>query len=83
MTRPLRFCFTFLVSLLAILPCRAEDMYLSEISPLENEKWWGGLVALGSGMPLGEQLRLYDLSFEQPETTYRQAGVISSGIGCS
>lgn len=62
MTRPLRFCFTFLVSLLAILPCRAEDMYLSEISPLENEKWWGGLVALGSGMPFGEQLRLYDLS---------------------
>lgn len=55
-------CFALLVFLTCHFPVRAEKAYVSEIPPLENEKWWGGLVALGSGMPFGEQLRLYDLS---------------------
>lgn len=58
----LKTCLTLLLFLITILPGRAEKTYVSEITPLENEKWWGGLVALGSQMPYEGQLRLFDLS---------------------
>lgn len=38
------------------------DTRKSVIKPLPNEKWWGGLVALGSQMPFGNTLALQDLS---------------------
>lgn len=54
--------FLTIISLLIWLaPSFAQGKYNSAITPLENEKWWGGLVALGSQMPYGE-LRLFDLS---------------------
>lgn len=34
------------------------------IPSLPGEKWWGGMVALGSRMPFAEDIRLYDLSRE-------------------
>lgn len=36
----------------------------TRITPLEGERWWGGMVALGSKMPFADNLRLYDLSQE-------------------
>ena len=53
-----------LVVILGILPCWAGSKYESKISSLENEKWWGGMVALGSQMPFKENMRLFDLSTE-------------------
>ena len=38
--------------------------YLTEISPVGNEKWWGGLVGLGEHMPYAGQFRLVDLAKE-------------------
>lgn len=40
----------------------SQGKYASEIKVLANEKWWGGFVALGSQMPFGEELCLFDLS---------------------
>lgn len=58
---------TFLLSILALLlalPCRAGNKYETKVSSLAGEKWWGGMVALGSEMPYGGNVRLYDLSAE-------------------
>lgn len=38
--------------------------FTSDIQPLAGERWWGGMVALGSQMPFEGDLRLYDLSAE-------------------
>lgn len=56
----------FLVALsllLGILPGWAGSKYESRITSLENEKWWGGMVGLGSQMPF-KDLRLFDLAAE-------------------
>ena len=45
-------------------PCFAGNKYESKIASLANEKWWGGMVGLGSRMPFEGDLRLYDLSSE-------------------
>lgn len=45
-----------------LLNLTAQEKYKSVVKPLENEKWWGGLVALGSQMPFGSTLNMYDLS---------------------
>lgn len=39
----------------------AQGKFRTEVEMLPQEKWWGGLVALGSKMPFGESTRLYDL----------------------
>lgn len=39
-----------------------QKSFTTIISPLENERWWGGVVALGHQMPFGPQLALQDLS---------------------
>lgn len=54
----------FLFCLLTVLPGIAGNKYESKIASLKGEKWWGGLVALGSKMPFDGDLRLYDLSSE-------------------
>lgn len=38
--------------------------YKSTITPLPGEKWWGGMVALGSKMPFPSDMRLFNLSSE-------------------
>ena len=54
----------FLLSTFLIFTCRAASRYESRISSLQGEKWWGGMVALGSRMPFEGNLRLFDLSAE-------------------
>ena len=41
----------FLLLLVITSPCWAGSKYESKISSLEGEKWWGGMVGLGSQMP--------------------------------
>ena len=55
--------YLLLLALLA-LPCLAGNKYESKITSLEGEKWWGGMVALGSKMPFEGDLRLFDLAAE-------------------
>lgn len=38
--------------------------FQTSITPLPGEKWWGGMVALGSKMPFTGDMRLFDLSSE-------------------
>lgn len=42
----------------------AAKRYHTEITPLDGEKWWGGMVALGSKMPLSEKTPAFDLATE-------------------
>lgn len=60
----LNVCLFFIFFLFAGLTARAENKYESRIASLAGEKWWGGLVALGSQMPFDTNLRLFDLSSE-------------------
>lgn len=52
----LLFCTTLII--------RAQKETESKIVSLPGEKWWGGMVALGSQMPFGETLGLHDLARE-------------------
>lgn len=54
---------SLLFSLIALV-ARAEKGTETKIASLPGEKWWGGMVALGSQMPFAENLRLYDLGRE-------------------
>ena len=54
----------FLLLLVITSPCWAGSKYESKISSLEGEKWWGGMVGLGSQMPFKSDMRLFDLSAE-------------------
>ena len=54
----------FLLLLVITSPCWAGSKYESKISSLEGEKWWGGMVGLGSQMPFKNDMRLFDLSAE-------------------
>ncbi len=38
--------------------------YESVIEPLPDEKWWGGMVGLGSHMPFEKDMRIFDLGKE-------------------
>ncbi|MEG1837705.1 MAG: glycoside hydrolase family 31 protein [Bacteroidaceae bacterium] len=40
----------------------AQEKYTSVIVPLKNERWWGGLVALGHQMPFGNTLGMQDMA---------------------
>lgn len=40
----------------------AQQEFTTVIHPLKNEKWWGGLVALGHQMPFGDKLGMQDMS---------------------
>lgn len=60
----LKICILSFLTLLASVSGFAENRCESEIVSLPGEKWWGGMVGLGSQMPFGETLRLYDLSAE-------------------
>ncbi len=42
----------------------AQQPIESKIVSLPGEKWWGGMVGLGSGMPFEGNTRLFDLSTE-------------------
>ena len=44
--------------------CYGQQKHESVIEPLPNEKWWGGMVGLGSRMPFEGDMRLFDLSRE-------------------
>lgn len=39
-----------------------QNVFTTVVSPLKNERWWGGVVALGHQMPFGQQLALQDLA---------------------
>jgi alpha-glucosidase len=41
-----------------------QEKYESVVEPLANEKWWGGMVGLGSRMPFEGDSRLFDLGRE-------------------
>lgn len=49
---------------LATVPCNGQKKNETVVRPLANEKWWGGMVGLGSRMPFENNLKLYDLSRE-------------------
>lgn len=52
-----------LAILLAYAPyVKAQHTYQSVIEPLKNERWWGGLVALGHQMPYADQLNRQDMA---------------------
>ncbi len=51
--------FTWLVALFSLL--WAEAKYTTQIKPAPDEKWWGGMVAMGSRMPFEEKLNYVDL----------------------
>lgn len=58
---------TLLPAFLAVcftLSCWAGSKYESKITSLESEKWWGGMVGLGSQMPFKDNVRLFDLASE-------------------
>lgn len=44
--------------------CNAAHRYDTIIKSIPGEKWWGGMVALGSRMPFSTNMRLFDLSRE-------------------
>ena len=54
--------FFSLITFLSISTISYGQVNESVIKPLEDERWWGGIVALGSKMPYGMNLREYDLS---------------------
>lgn len=53
-----------LIAWISVVSVWAANRYESQIVPLKGEKWWGGMVALGSKMPFDGALRLFDLSVE-------------------
>ena len=54
----------FFLAAFFTLSCWAESKYESKITSLKGEKWWGGIVALGSQMPFKDDIRLFDLASE-------------------
>lgn len=53
----------FLMIVLACLPClQAQVKHNTVVEPLKNERWWGGLVALGHQMPYGDKLSMQDMA---------------------
>lgn len=52
------------VILVGTISCKAGNQYRSEIPSLPGEKWWGGMVALGSKMPFEGEMRLFNLASE-------------------
>jgi alpha-glucosidase len=40
----------------------AQAVFISEIQPLKNEKWWGGFVGIGSKMPFAANTEIFNLS---------------------
>lgn len=54
-----------LLLLLLISACHcavAQGRYTTTVEPLENERWWGGLVALGNQMPFAGEVGMQDMS---------------------
>lgn len=51
-----------LITLVCSLNLHAQTDYETRITPLRGEKWWGGMVGLGSSMPFKEDVRLYNLA---------------------
>lgn len=58
-----KFIYLCLSALLA-LPAWCAEKVETKVQSLAGERWWGGIVALGSQMPYGKELRLFDLSKE-------------------
>ena len=48
--------------LLTVTSLFAQTAHTSKFAPLDNEKWWGGFVALGSQMPFSSNTEVYDLA---------------------
>ena len=62
-TKPVSICLTILLLGLSFLS-NGQEKHEITITPLPNEKWWGGMVGLGSRMPFEGDLKLLDLSRE-------------------
>ncbi|MEG1660859.1 MAG: glycoside hydrolase, partial [Bacteroides sp.] len=60
MKRKITLLFVALCTCLSGLLAQSEK-FTTVLTPLQNERWWGGLVALGHQMPFGETLRLQDM----------------------
>lgn len=53
----------FLLLLISACHCAvAQGRYTTTVEPLENERWWGGLVALGNQMPFAGEVGMQDMS---------------------
>ena len=52
----------FLVTFVLLLGAVAQEKLKTVIEPLQNERWWGGFVALGNQMPFNDHLRMQDMS---------------------
>ena len=52
----------FLVTFVLLLGAAAQEKLKTVIEPLQNERWWGGFVALGNQMPFNDHLRMQDMS---------------------
>lgn len=61
MTNIKKCLFSGIITLSVIQGVIAQTFRL-EVPPLPNEKWWGGLVALGNQMPFSSTTAHYDLS---------------------
>ncbi|MEG1562433.1 MAG: glycoside hydrolase family 31 protein [Bacteroides sp.] len=61
MKRKITLLFVALCTCLSGLLAQSEK-FTTVLTPLQNERWWGGLVALGHQMPFGETLRLQDMA---------------------
>ena len=44
----------FLVTFVLLLGAVAQEKLKTVIEPLQNERWWGGFVALGNQMPFND-----------------------------
>ena len=56
----MRKVFLFVGALYSVFSVMAQR-YETIVAPLNDEKWWGGLVALGSRMPFASTTEWYDL----------------------
>lgn len=58
------FFLLLLFLFLPLIPCMGKTTYESRITNLPGEKWWGGMVAVGSQMPFRTTLQVFDLATE-------------------
>lgn len=58
------FILTLIFTVVTFIPLGVTAQVESRINTLPGEKWWGGMVGLGSAMPFTTDTRWYDLSAE-------------------
>lgn len=57
-----RLLFTLVATITLSCTILYSQSKTSKITPLENEKWWGGITGLGSSMPFASNTGSYDLN---------------------